>query len=245
MGSRLSFRRGITAAIACGAVACGLGTSGLMDDEIDASVPGSTLSPNGPVSGGSGSGSGNASSSSGGSSSGASGSGGSSSGGGSSGGGSGDDAAGPPGDSASPTEDDATVPFDSAIPDVGPPDVHVLDPDAAYADSGDPCDLDEDGYRAMGTCGGNDCCDYDSRANPGDTTYYPTADACGSFDYNCDGQLEQQYATANCQLGFFTCNGEGFDKTPPACGVPATFDTCDYNVVYCGTTQSSKPQTCK
>jgi hypothetical protein len=153
------------------------------------------------------------------------------------------------GDSSSSSPFDANAPpslVDSpSIPDVGPPDVHVLDPDASYEDSGDPCDLDEDGFRAIGTCGGTDCCDYDGRAYPGEKNYYATADACGSFDYDCDSKDEPQYATANCQLGVFTCNGEGFDKTPPPCGASATFDSCDYYLLYCGTSQSSKAQACK
>jgi hypothetical protein len=31
-----------------------------------------------------------------------------------------------------------------------------------------------------------DCCDSDTNAHPGQTSYFTTADACGSFDYNCD-----------------------------------------------------------
>jgi hypothetical protein len=133
----------------------------------------------------------------------------------------------------------------SSIPDVDVPDVHVLSPDASYADAGDPCDLDQDGFRASGTCGGTDCCDYDGRAYPGEKSFYATPDACGSFDYDCDTKNEPQYTTVNCQFGVFTCNGDGFDKTPPPCGVVATFDSCDYYVVYCGTSQSSKAQGCK
>jgi hypothetical protein len=39
-----------------------------------------------------------------------------------------------------------------------------------------------------------DCCDIDTGANPavpGDT-YFEFADACGSFDWNCDGTVEQR-----------------------------------------------------
>jgi hypothetical protein len=129
--------------------------------------------------------------------------------------------------------------------DAGSPDVHVLDPDASYEEAGDPCDLDEDGYRATGACGGNDCCDFDSRAHPGDTSYYAAPDACGSFDYDCDGKEEEKYGVGSCQLGFFVCNGAGFDKTAPACGVSATFDTCPYDVLFCGGDQTSVTQACR
>jgi hypothetical protein len=130
-------------------------------------------------------------------------------------------------------------------PDADEPDVRILDPDASYPGTDDPCDLDQDGYKSMeGACGGNDCCDYDSRANPGDTAYYTSADACGSFDYDCNGQDDLEYGRASCQLGFFSCSGNGFDQAPPACGVSATYDTCDYFVA-CYTTQSSVTEGCR
>jgi hypothetical protein len=130
--------------------------------------------------------------------------------------------------------------------DAADQDVHLLDPDASYEEAGDPCDLDEDGYRATGTCGGNDCCDFDSRAHPGDTSYYGTKDACGSFDYDCNGQDEEEFPqAASCQLAFFACNGSGFDKTPPACGIAATFDTCPFDVLFCGGDQKSEVQPCR
>jgi hypothetical protein len=130
--------------------------------------------------------------------------------------------------------------------DAGSPDVHVLDPDAAYEEAGDPCDLDEDGYKAAtGSCGGDDCCDFDSRAHPGETAYYPSPDACGSFDYDCDGKDVSEYGQGNCNLGFFTCSGAGFAGTPPACGVSATFDTCPYDLLFCGGDQSNQTQDCR
>src|SRR5450631_2471187 len=36
---------------------------------------------------------------------------------------------------------------------------------------------------------GSDCCDSDSNAFPGQTKYFTSADACGSWDYNCDGTI--------------------------------------------------------
>jgi hypothetical protein len=36
----------------------------------------------------------------------------------------------------------------------------------------------------------NDCCDTDSGAHPGAPTFHPTANACGNFDWNCDGVVE-------------------------------------------------------
>jgi hypothetical protein len=70
-------------------------------------------------------------------------------------------------------------------------------------------DTDGDGYGATGTlhlcsaAGGaappgysamtGDCCDSDPFANPGQTSWFDTADACDSWDYNCDGIVEAQY----------------------------------------------------
>ncbi len=150
------------------------------------------------------------------------------------------DAAPPTGD-ATPAPDDASGAPDDAI---APEDVRILSPDGSYAEAGDACDLDEDGYRAE-SCGGTDCCDYDSRANPGDKDYYGAADACGSFDYDCDGALEAKYAKVSCQLGFFVCTGSGFDQAPPLCGDTATFDTCNDALVTCTTTPSSVAQECR
>jgi len=37
---------------------------------------------------------------------------------------------------------------------------------------------------------GGDCCDSDANAIPGQTKYFTSADACGSWDYNCDGTIQ-------------------------------------------------------
>jgi hypothetical protein len=46
------------------------------------------------------------------------------------------------------------------------------------------------GYAAVG----NDCCDTDAHAHPGSSGYSTVPDACGSFDWDCDGTLEHQTA---------------------------------------------------
>jgi hypothetical protein len=52
------------------------------------------------------------------------------------------------------------------------------------------------GYVAIG----GDCCDFDKTANPAvpKTSYFTTPDACGDFDYDCDGLLEKQHTTGSC-----------------------------------------------
>ena len=134
---------------------------------------------------------------------------------------------------------------DAAFEDVEQPDVHILDPDAAFPDSGDECDLDEDGYRSSSAeCGGTDCCDFDSRAYPAEPKYYGTADACGSFDYDCNGKDDLEFPVVNCQYGL-PCGGSGFDKAPPACGASATFDTCNFALFFCAQAQSTVTEDCK
>lgn len=44
-----------------------------------------------------------------------------------------------------------------------------------------------------------DCCDTDNRAKPGQTSYYSSANKCGSFDYNCDSKTTPpSYGTCTC-----------------------------------------------
>jgi hypothetical protein len=133
-----------------------------------------------------------------------------------------------------PIEDVVSIPADVSTP------VDVAVPDAAPVD----CDFDQDGYKAV-ACGGDDCCDQDNRAHPGDTSYFTSPDECGSFDYDCDGTQEPEFAEVNCMLGLLSCSGDGFDKTPPACGVVATFDRCDLGLLTCNTSPSQVAQGCR
>ena len=94
-----------------------------------------------------------------------------------------------------------------------------------------------------GSSGGTDCCDRDSRAHPGVTAFFTAPDTCGSFDYNCSGKEDPEYDKVNCTLGLFACNGSGFDKAPPPCGVIATFDACNLGIG-CYTSQNTQAQGC-
>jgi hypothetical protein len=66
-----------------------------------------------------------------------------------------------------------------------------------------------------------DCCDLDSGANPGfDSTQFLTMpDACGSFDWNCNGVVAQQ---KSCSTGAVAC---GQDCTFTFFGSPITLFT--------------------
>jgi hypothetical protein len=50
------------------------------------------------------------------------------------------------------------------------------------------CDEDEDGYDAIGACGGTDCDDTDASVYPGATEY------CNGYDDNCDGTIDEDTA---------------------------------------------------
>jgi hypothetical protein len=92
------------------------------------------------------------------------------------------------------------------------------------------CDVDMDTYKAEGAvCGGNDCCDTDNQAHPGQTSYFTAPDKCGSFDYNCSGSNEPQYP------GNLKCGGTGatgctggsaFIGAAPSCGMTGLYGTC-------------------
>jgi hypothetical protein len=91
----------------------------------------------------------------------------------------------------------------------------------ASVDAPPSCDEDGDGYLAMtAACHGTDCCDTDRNANPGQKQFFTTADACGSFDYDCDGQLETEYgANLTCTgTGLTGCKGGPGFIGDPACG---------------------------
>jgi hypothetical protein len=41
-----------------------------------------------------------------------------------------------------------------------------------------------------------DCCDLDPGAHPGTTSFFTSADRCGTFDWNCSGSAEKQSVTS-------------------------------------------------
>jgi hypothetical protein len=66
-------------------------------------------------------------------------------------------------------------------------------------------DADADNYFSLaaghtGTCQATskpytDCCDTDARVYPGQTTYYFSINACGSWDYDCSGTIDKSGCT--------------------------------------------------
>ena len=66
-------------------------------------------------------------------------------------------------------------------------------PDSSISICGAP-DAPPTGY--VVTAG--DCCDADGNAHPNQFSSFTHPDACGSWDYNCDGVVEEQFTTGPC-----------------------------------------------
>ncbi|HVV53346.1 MAG TPA: hypothetical protein VHO06_27060 [Polyangia bacterium] len=61
---------------------------------------------------------------------------------------------------------------------------------------------------------GGDCCDSDIYAHPNTLGFYATPDACGSFDYNCDGIIEgKEYGTTYSDVSVSECGAKGSPMT--------------------------------
>jgi hypothetical protein len=92
-------------------------------------------------------------------------------------------------------------------------------------------------------CGGDDCCDNDARVHPGATDWQSSADACGSFDYDCNGQVEKQTPVANCQMTILGCQGSGFNQDTP-CGADAAHTWC-LGIAACNPLPDTQTQKCR
>jgi hypothetical protein len=69
------------------------------------------------------------------------------------------------------------------------------------------------GYAAQG----GDCCDTDANAFPGQVKYFGVKDACGSWDYSCDGKVVSQSGAPTQDCGQQIQQG----------------DSSEYETVYC------------
>jgi hypothetical protein len=107
------------------------------------------------------------------------------------------------------------------------------------------CDLDGDGWLAMGDgCNGEDCCDTDPNAHPEQTSFFTGPDHCHSFDYNCDGVITPEFGQVSCQPAIGACTGDGFTQ-PQACGVTESFEHCAVGLLACVTMNEMKTQGCR
>ena len=108
-------------------------------------------------------------------------------------------------------------------------------------------DSDGDGYGTSASiqrCGttvpsghadkSGDCCDIDTHAHPGSTTTLATADVCGSFDYNCDGnETPKSNGPSDCGAG--TCGFvEGKCQYTGGCTCGGSSPCTTYTTAACG-----------
>jgi hypothetical protein len=146
-----------------------------------------------------------------------------------------------PGDGTTGNEggDDASI-------DVSEDRVADVVSDRAFeaAPDADPCDKDGDGFldaKNKAQCGStaDDCCDTDFDAHPKQSGWYTVQDHCNSFDYNCDGTLQGEYAinVACTGGGALGCSGTAGFMADPGCGgsgefysscVPTGLTTCGF-----------------
>lgn len=52
------------------------------------------------------------------------------------------------------------------------------------------------------TTDSQDCCDSDSNAKPGQSSYFASKNNCGSWDYNCNGSTDKNVNTCSCSKSF-------------------------------------------
>ena len=97
-----------------------------------------------------------------------------------------------------------------------------------------PCvDIDEDGYGVYPNCNitngceydGDDCCDEDPLVHPG-AGYQYIISACGTWDYNCSGEIEkfgedglQSFDVTSCTTTMPGGDGGWVEPAPHVCGV--------------------------
>jgi hypothetical protein len=70
-----------------------------------------------------------------------------------------------------------------------------------------------EGYSTIG----GDCCDGDAFAFPGQTAWADYINACGSWDYNCDGTVQNQYQTSGAMPPVSYCGKAVFLTTLMGC----------------------------
>lgn len=92
-----------------------------------------------------------------------------------------------------------------------------------------------------------DCCDLDERAHPGVTSFHTAPNSCGSFDYNCDGNLTLQhnYLQGSCSP-WPSCNPtQGWLGNAPSCGETGNLLlNCRFGLFGCVQTVQSVTQGC-
>lgn len=92
------------------------------------------------------------------------------------------------------------------------------------------CRPDHAGKYTSPASSATDCCDSDATAHPGAGGWYSSPNACGSFDYDCNGQQNNEFNGAYqkgcgvCCSGFCCCDAAvGWANAVPPCGQSGTW----------------------
>jgi hypothetical protein len=110
-------------------------------------------------------------------------------------------------------------------------------------------DADGDGFgdlngQARDLCGrtpppnfstnGNDCCDTDRNANPNQQGVFDKPDACGSFDYNCNGCVGGFFGAEEPCAAKHDFKVDDLEILKGFCDAPEALDPADLGVPNCG-----------
>jgi hypothetical protein len=85
-----------------------------------------------------------------------------------------------------------------------------------------------------------DCCDSDANAHPGQASYFTSEDACGSFDYNCNGSADAEHLALE-----VPCTNAGVCSQGGAMCAHGTAGWSGGAVAACGTTATWFLGTCQ
>jgi hypothetical protein len=146
------------------------------------------------------------------------------------------------------------------MPEAGPPEASTQDaPECALVDVYEDGDRDGFGVKKSRACPstpgyapiGGDCDDANADVHPGQTAFFTTARADGTFDYDCDAKETQHWPDLN--AGFCLCtngqcsgspDGWDWDGNVPACGANGDWFSMDLNDD-CNLITSPKTQACR
>jgi hypothetical protein len=87
---------------------------------------------------------------------------------------------------------------------------------------------------ATGNSLGTDCCDSDANAKPGQISYFPAPNACGSWDYDCNNATTTDPSTCTGGDSSASCSFSSY----------VTCDIFDPETQDCITTAANYPQNC-
>lgn len=147
----------------------------------------------------------------------------------------------------------------------------VADPAGANGCTPKYADQDQDGWGTtlvQCVCGSpfpytasqaGDCCDFDPKAKPGAVSYSASVNACGSWDYNCNGIADKEFGQFGACSGYMSCQAtQGWVKplvggSIPDCGAVAEFVrttgsqscTLPMGSNYCSNGASTQTQRCR